>query len=154
MAALAPGTMREYFLSDMHATSSGRDGSETASTRLEGVSEHNRRSSVMLTRNESGATLEFSAASPTPSSEECQQCIHMCAAQTFSPGAFELTEKYLANFGSVTKMLTLKLDPGDNGCTGSAKATLNAKVAVEEEIIFEPGSGYGSGGCRRRRRKT
>lgn len=144
VAALAPGVMREYLLADMHATSSGRDGAETASTRVDGVSEQNRRSSIMLTRNESGATLEFSAASPTPSSEECQPCIHMCAAQTFSPSSFELTEKDLTNPGGVTKTLALKLEPGDNGCTGTAKATLNAHIGVEDEMVFEPGGSYGS----------
>lgn len=144
VAALDAGSMREYFLSDMHASSSGRDGSETASTRVDGVTEQNRRSSVMITRKENGATLEFTADSPTPSSETCQQCIHMCAAQSFSPSAFELTEKDLTNLGSVTKTLAMRLNPGDNGCTGSAKATLNATIAVEEEMVLEPGSGYGS----------
>lgn len=144
VATLEPGTAREYFLSDIHATSRGRDGKQTASTRLDGVSDQNRRSSVTLTRNESGATLTFTADSPTPSSDECQECIHMCAAQTFSPSAFELTERDLTNLGSVVKTLAMKLDPGDNGCTGTAKATLNATIAVEEEMIFEPGSEYGS----------
>lgn len=144
VAAMAAGSMRDYYLSSMHASSNGRDGSETASTKVDGVSQQNQDSSVRVLRHASGATLEFSADSPTPSSEQCQQCIHMCAAQTFTPSVFELSEQELTNLGSLVKTVALTLAPGDNGCTGKAKATLNARLGVEEEMVIEPGNDYAS----------
>jgi hypothetical protein len=144
VAALSPGSLRRFYLADIHATSSGRDGTESASTRLDGVTQQNRDASVTITRQESGATLEFSADSPTSSSEDCQQCIHMCAAQSFEPfpNAFELTEQDLTHFSTLVKTVSLNMPDGLNGCVGTAKATLNAKLGVEEEMIFEPGNDY------------
>ena len=144
VAAIPAGSERDYFLSSMHASSSGRDGKDSASTRLDGVTQQNRDASVRIVRHASGATLEFTADSPTPSSEDCQQCIHMCAAQTFTPSVFKFSEQELTNLGSLTKTVSMTMAPGDNGCVGSAKATLNAKIAVEEEMVIEPGSDYGS----------
>lgn len=130
LAAISPDEERRFSLADIHATSSGRDGTESAKTRLDGVTDQNRDAYVTVTRKESGAALEFSADSPTPSSEECQQCIHMCAAQSFEPhpNVFELSERDLANFRTLVKTISLNMPAGANGCVGTAKATLSAKV--------------------------
>ncbi len=128
--ALDPGMTHQFYLTDIHAESRGRDGNSSASTRLDGVTEQNRETSVTITRKEKGAILEFSTDSPTPSSEDCQECIHSCAAQNFEPfpNTFELTEDDLKHLGSVTKTISLTMSPGQNTCLGEATATLNAKM--------------------------
>lgn len=148
VATLSPGETRQFYLFNQSGAASGRCGKDTATVRIDGsAAARNRDVYVTLERKEKGATLEFSAASPLPSSDSCDCCINMCAAQVFHPwpNTFEFSEEELTKLGSVSKTVTLTMKPEENQCTGRATARLNAKLdPPDEEMTFQPAASYES----------
>ncbi len=142
VAAMSPGETRQFFLLSLSGTATGRCGTQTASVRIDASQQaRNRDVYVTLERKEKGATLEFTASSPLPSSDTCDCCISMCAAQVFHPwpNTFEFSEEELTHLSSVTKTVTLTMKPEENECTGKAIARLNATLdPPAEEMAFLP----------------
>jgi len=146
VATMEAGMTRRFYLSNISGVANGRCGTQSASVSLGKFDPaRNRDVYVTVERKEKGATLEFSSSSPLPSSDTCDCCVSMCAAQVFQPwpNQFELSEDDLTNLGSVSKTLALTMAPGDNECTGKGTATLNAKLnPPDEEMEFLPPESY------------
>lgn len=148
VATMSPGEVRLFYLSNQRGEANGRCGKESASVSL-GKFDPARNRDVYVTfeRKEKGATLEFTASSPLPSSDTCDCCVSMCAAQVFhpSPNVFEFSEEELTNLSSLTKTVSLTMKPEENECFGKATATLNARLdPPDEEMTFVPAESYDS----------
>lgn len=148
VATMSPGDVRRFYLSNQSGVASGRCGKDSASVSL-GKFDPARHRDVYVTleRKEKGATLEFTASSPLPSSDGCDCCISMCAAQVFHPwpNTFEFSEEDLKNLGSISKTVSLTMKPEENDCLGKATVRLNAKLdPPDEEMTFVPAESYDS----------
>lgn len=148
VAVMSPGETRRFYLFNQSGTAKGRCGKDSATVSLDKSDDANNRDVyVTIERKEKGATLEFSAVSPLPSSDSCDCCISMCASQVFHPwpNTFEFSEEELTKLGSVSKAVTLSMKPEENQCTGRAVARLNAKLdPPDEEMTFLPAETYES----------
>lgn len=142
VAALSPGDIRRFFLTDLRGSATGRHGTSTGSARQDRLTDQDRDSYVTITRKQKGATLEFSASSPLPASDDCPECFGATAVVDFNPSVFELSENDLQNLGTVNKSVTLRAARDGDGYQGSGKATLNATLSPDEEMVFVTDDAY------------
>ena len=142
IAAISAGDSRRFFLTDLKGSATGRHGTSTGSVRQDRLTEQDRDSYVTVTRKGKGATLEFSASSPLPGSDDCAECFGATAMTDFKPSVFELSEDDLKNLGVVNKSVTLRAARNDDGYQGAGKATLNATLTPDEEMIFVTTDAY------------
>jgi hypothetical protein len=143
LAAIAVGDSRRFFLTDVKGSATGRQGSSTGSVRQDRLTEKDD-SYVTLTRKEKGATLEFSVSSPLPASDDCPECFGVTDVVYFQRSVFELSEEDLNNLGAVNKSVTLRAARNEDGYQGAAKATLNATLPPDEEMVFVTTDAYQS----------
>lgn len=148
VAAMSPGQTRLLYVSNQSGVANGRCGKQSASVSLGKFDPaRNRDVYATLERKEKDATLEFTASSPLPSSDTCDCCLSMCAAQVFHPppNVFEFSEEELTNLSALTKTVSLTMKPEVNECSGKATATLNAKLnPPDEEMTLVPAESYDS----------
>jgi hypothetical protein len=145
IAVISAGETHRFFLTDLRGVATGRDGTSSGTARQDGITAQDKDSYVTITRKEKGATLEFSASSPLPGSDQCPECFGATSLVTFAPypNVFELSEDDLKNVGGVTKSVALTARKDEYGFLGSGKATLNTKLTPpEEEMIFVPSDSY------------
>ncbi|MDP3001456.1 MAG: hypothetical protein Q8N47_28485, partial [Bryobacterales bacterium] len=144
IAAMTVGDSHRFFLTDLRGVAIGREGTSSGTARQDGITAQDKDAYVTITRKEKGATLEFSASSPLPGSDQCPECFGATSIVTFEPypNVFQLSEDDLKNLGAVTKSVTLT-GKAEHGYSGSGKATLNATLTPpEEEMIFVPSDSY------------